>query len=164
MEEASRQEGCELYDWEFVGGQGAPVLRVFIDRDPAGVSIDDCANVSRCLNLLLDSEDLISQSYELEVSSPGLERPLRQGWHFAKAVGGRVKVKAHDFVASNRGQRSKSFQGLLRSFADGQLVVEDEQGQLWQVHLGEIDKARTQFVFPKSGSGSGRVKRKKEDA
>ncbi len=66
---------------------------MFIDK-AGGVSIEDCANVSRGLNLRLDVEDVIpGGQYELEVSSPGLDRKLTQGWHFEKAVGKTVQVK-----------------------------------------------------------------------
>src|SRR5271154_5736388 len=90
---ASSQEGVELYDLVFSGAHGR-VLRVFIDRNDGAVSVDDCANVSRALNLLLDVEDLIpGGAYELEVSSPGLERKLTQKWHFDRALTKPIRVK-----------------------------------------------------------------------
>jgi ribosome maturation factor RimP len=95
-EEVANREGCKLYDVEFVtGSQGrGRTLRIYIDRDGQGVSVDDCANVSRGLNLLLDVEDpLPGGAYVLEVSSPGLERPLKQLWHFQTAIGKRITVK-----------------------------------------------------------------------
>lgn len=94
-EEVSNREGCYLYDIEFVGGQTGRVLRVTIDKaGEGGVSIDDCSNVSRGLNLLLDVEDVIpGGAYSLEVSSPGLERALKEPRHYVMAVGRQVLVR-----------------------------------------------------------------------
>ncbi len=148
-EEASRQEGCELYDWEYVGGRSGPVLRVYIDRETQPVSIDDCANVSRCLNLLLDAEDLLDQAYELEISSPGLERPLRQAWHFSKALGQSVQVKLTEPLSSPEGRKIKSLRGVLTDLQGENLVLQGE-GQTWTLPMSSVQKANTLFVFPGS--------------
>lgn len=90
----AHREGCELYDLEFIGKGTNRILRVFINKQGTRVGIDDCSRVSHGLNLLLDVEDLIpGGSYHLEVSSPGLERPLRTPEHFKSAIGEKVKVK-----------------------------------------------------------------------
>lgn len=105
------QEGFELYALEYKGGRKGKLLRVYIDvpgrktyRAPArgndqeptelgGVGIGDCARISRALGPVLDVEDAIPSAYELEVSSPGVNRPLSRPNHFGPAIGMRVKVK-----------------------------------------------------------------------
>jgi ribosome maturation factor RimP len=83
------QEGCYLYDLEFTGR----VLQVFIDKE-GGAGIEDCSNISKGLNLALDTEDPIpGGAYNLEVSTPGLERSLKLKWHFDKVVGKKIWIK-----------------------------------------------------------------------
>src|SRR2546422_6051348 len=84
--------GFELVEAELVGGGHQPTLRVYIDS-PQGITVDDCADVSRQISSILDVEDPIPGSYTLEVSSPGLDRPLVEPEDFRKRVGGTVKVK-----------------------------------------------------------------------
>lgn len=91
--QVSDREGCLFYDLEFVGGPAGPILRIYIDALDRGVSLDDCVNVSRGLNLLLDVEDIIPCHFHLEVSSPGLERPLRQPWHYQSVVGRKIELR-----------------------------------------------------------------------
>jgi ribosome maturation factor RimP len=94
-DQIARRENCFLYDLEMPGSGQGRTLRVFIDKDgEEGVSIDDCQKVSQGLNLLLDVEDLVpGGAYNLEVSSPGLERRLRQAWHFQKALGETIVIQ-----------------------------------------------------------------------
>lgn len=97
--EVCERENCQLYDLEFVtGSRGAGrVVRVYIDRPAGGVTLDDCSNVSKGLSLLLDVEDVVpGGAYSLEVSSPGLERPLREKWHFDAAVGSKIDLRLRD--------------------------------------------------------------------
>lgn len=93
-EQIAKRENCFLYDLEMTGSGNGRILRVFIDKEgDEGVSIDDCSKVSRGLDLVLDVEDLVpGGAYQLEVSSPGLDRHLSQPWHFEKAKGENVVV------------------------------------------------------------------------
>ncbi len=102
------KEGYILYDVDFIEKQRK--LIVTIDK-PGGVSIDDCANVSRALNLLLDVENIVpgENPYDLEVSSPGLERELKKIWHYESALDKPAKV------VIKKGEEQESF-GSLRSF------------------------------------------------
>lgn len=96
VQEVCTREGCTLYDLEFIAGSKGRgrTLRIYLDRKESGVSLEDCANVSRGLSLLLDVEDLVEGgSYTLEVSTPGLERVLREKWHFESVLGDRVEVR-----------------------------------------------------------------------
>lgn len=82
----------DLYDLQLAGGHGHRVLRVTIDR-PEGVTLDDCERVSQSLSALLDQADLIPDRYELEVSSPGAERPLRTPDEFRRFLGKRANLR-----------------------------------------------------------------------
>lgn len=87
---ACEQNACVFYDLEY--NRVSKVLRLYIDRDQ-GVSLEECSNVSRAFGEYLDQEDLIPDNYELEVSSPGLDRHLSQPWHFEKACGSKIQLK-----------------------------------------------------------------------
>jgi len=82
----------ELYDLQLTGGRGHRLLRIMIDR-PEGVSLDDCERVSHSLSPLLDQVDLLPDHYELEVSSPGAERPLRTPDEFRRFLGKRANLR-----------------------------------------------------------------------
>ena len=104
-DEVSQREGCRLYDVEFSGNPKSRVLRVYIEGANENVSVEQCANVSRGLSLLLDVADLIpGDQYELEVSSPGIERVLRLPWHFQRAIGQEVKVVLFDALEGVKGE------------------------------------------------------------
>ena len=110
--------GFELVDVELAGGQHHATLRVYIDG-PRGVNVDDCAAVSRQLSALLDVEDPLPGSYSLEVSSPGLDRPLVKPEDFKRFIGEAVKVKMHQPILGR-----KNFSGRLVEVAADHVVVE----------------------------------------
>lgn len=92
--EVCERESVQLYDWELSGVGGSRTLRVCIDKAQSTVGIEDCSNVSKGLNLLLDVEDLVpGGSYHLEVSSPGLERVLKRKAHFGASLGKKAAIK-----------------------------------------------------------------------
>lgn len=135
-EEVAVREGCILYELEFVSGSGR-TLRVFIDKPDGGVGIEDCANVSRGLNLRLDVEDVIpGGAYELEVSSPGLDRKLSQLWHFEKAVGQTVQVRFRLEDGSH-----KSYEGRLVGVQGQTLNFENSKGP-FAMDFKSVEKAR----------------------
>ena len=96
-EEVCQRESCRLYDLEFAGGSQGRVLRIFVTGIKKDVSLEQCADISRGLSWLLDThENLIpGDSYKLEVSSPGLERILKEKWHFEEAINESVKLSLH---------------------------------------------------------------------
>ena len=136
-EEVAVREGCRLYDVEF----RERTLRVFIDREAGGVSIDDCANVSKGLNLRLDVEDAVPGGrYELEVSSPGLERRLTQSWHFERAIGQTVRLR---FKAGDG--NALSYEGKLTGVNGSQLNFENNKGP-FTVDLANVERAQVVLV------------------
>lgn len=110
-EEICEREGYILYDIEFHAPK--KTLTVFIDKEKTGVNLEDCSNFSKGLNFLLDSEDPISTQYYLEVSSPGLERLLKEEWHFKAQLGKKVKVVLTAKTDSVKALGKKNFEGLL---------------------------------------------------
>ncbi len=179
--EVAEREGCEIYDVELVGGGGSRALRVFIDKaGGGGVSIDDCSNVSRGLNLLLDVEDVIpGGAYNLEVSSPGLERPLRTPVHFKRAAGTRAFVKTFETFAELNAEldeasraklgRTKQLEGIIvdlenmDSATDAVLVFDAETGGTTvrvKLPLAKLTKANTVYVFESNDKPTGGKKKK----
>jgi ribosome maturation factor RimP len=139
------RDGYELVDVEWVRGGGRFTLRVLIDR-PGGVNIDDCQLVSRTIEPILDVEDFIEPAYDLEVSSPGLDRPLRTPEHFARHAGQRIQVKAYGPVAGTApgSPARKSWTGALRGFSDGAVLV-DVDGVLHRIPHDQIAKAHLEY-------------------
>lgn len=126
--------GFELVGAEYLSMHGRWVLRLYIDKG-GGVTIDDCARVSEEIGDLIDINDIITHEYTLEVSSPGLDRPLKKEKDLVWAIGRRVKVR---MVAPLDGRRN--FTGCLRNFEDGTLYVETE-GTLVALPWLDVDKA-----------------------
>jgi len=109
----------ELVDIEFVKEGRNWFLRVYVDTPEGGIDIEQCAQVSERLSLLLDENDPITQNYYLEVSSPGAERPLKKDTDFVKAVGKFIYVKTYEPIKD-----MKEFQGYLTSYDEHTLVME----------------------------------------
>ena len=137
------QEGLELIDVEFGGGGGRQTLRIFIDK-AGGVSLDDCTAVSRSVSAALDVEDPLDGSYDLEVSSPGLDRPLRTPEHFQKFAGQKVRVKT--FGPLPECENRKTFVGILNGY-ENEAVVIDVDGKVFRVPHSQVSKANVEAVF-----------------
>lgn len=116
--------GISLWDVEFVKDGSAWILRLLIDKED-GVSIDDCEKVSRAVDKPLDEKDFIAGSYYLEVSSPGIERTLKEKEHFEKYIGSEINVKLYSPLNG-----SKLFTGKLLSFEDGKVTIQDNNSDL----------------------------------
>jgi ribosome maturation factor RimP len=153
-DEITKEQACLLYDLEFTGSGGGRTLRIFIDKE-GGVSIDDCTNVSRAMNLRLDSDDLIpGGAYHLEVSSPGLERSLRKKWHFAKALGEKVDFRLSKSIGSlgieeKRWQSCKHTDGVVLATDDEAVTVEIAGGTQVKIPFEIFEKAKVVFDFSK---------------
>jgi ribosome maturation factor RimP len=137
------QEGLELIDVEIGGGGGRQILRLFIDK-AGGVSLDDCTAVSRAVSAALDVEDPLQGTYDLEVSSPGLDRPLKTPEHFQKFLGSRVRVKTFGPVPEC--ENRKTFVGILKSYENSTIGV-DVDGKVFQVPHAQVSKANVEPVF-----------------
>lgn len=132
--------GFELLGIEFIRAGKHSTLRLYIDHAD-GVNVDQCATVSREVSAVLDVEDPIQNEYFLEVSSPGLDRPLFNPEHFAKVVGQKIEVK----LAIPQDGRRK-FKGQLTHIEDDMLVVEVD-GKPYRLLMDNVDKANLVPVF-----------------
>lgn len=126
--------GYELLGAEFGQAENGQTLRVYIDK-PEGVVMDDCAAVSRQLNAVLDVEDTIKSAYLLEVSSPGVDRPLFTEEHFAAQIGEQVKVKMTEAVNGRR-----NFKGQLVAVKNAHAVVEVD-GIDYELPVDDVEQA-----------------------
>lgn len=127
--------GCSLYDATFTGGK----LVVAVAR-PGGIDLDTLTDLTRAISRRLDDADVVSGSYTLEVSSPGLERKLRTPAHFAGAVGDEVAIKTRVEVDGDRRHA-----GVLTAAGDDHVTVRLESGAERSLPLDAIDSARTVF-------------------
>ena len=139
----AEQEGLELIDVELGGPGGRQILRLFIDKT-GGVSLDDCTSISRAVSAALDVEDLIAGTYDLEVSSPGLDRPLKTPEHFQKFAGKRVRVKT--FGPLPECENRKTFVGILQGYENGMIAL-DVDGRIFRVPHAQVSKANVDPVF-----------------
>ncbi len=145
-----RAEGVELVDVRLAAEPGGQVLRVLIELPGAeqlpagaGVTLEDCARVSRALSQALDrDEDVIPGHYRLEVGSPGVERPLVKPLDFERYAGREVRVST-----KQARQGRKNFVGTLAGLRGDQVVLRDAQGDELALPLGEVEKARLVFRF-----------------
>ena len=126
--------GYELWELEYSPGRGNGCLRLYIDTE-AGITLDDCERVSRAVSELLDASDPIPGQYTLEVSSPGLERPLRTAEHFARFVGETVSVETVQAIEGRR-----RFKGALTA-AGADTVEVEVDGKRWTLPISGIRKA-----------------------
>jgi ribosome maturation factor RimP len=138
--------GLELADVEYKQEGGRMVLRLFIDRD-GGVTLDDCAAVSRELSEILEVEDFIHGRYTLEVSSPGLNRPLKKSSDYERFIGRLVKIKTFELLADDAGNKRKTFVGELLGLSGGVVRLKLCEGQTVGIPLEKVAKANLEFVF-----------------
>ena len=130
------QEGMEIVDIELhhEGSRGGRVLRLYLDK-AGGPTVDDLSRVSRQLSELLDSSDAVAGAYTLEVSSPGINRPLKRPGHFAQYIGKRVRVRTRDLIGGRR-----SFLGILQAVAGESITVAQEETR-YDIPFASIEKA-----------------------
>ena len=135
------QNQFELVDVEYVKEGGTWYLRAYIDK-PGGITVDDCEVVSRALSDLLDKHDFIEDAYVLEVSSPGLGRPLKKEKDFARSIGEEVDVRTFRAIS-----HQKEFTGILRDYDKEKIVLEMEDKELLEIARADIALIRLSFDF-----------------
>ena len=129
--------GYELLDIEWSSAGRNSLVRVYIDRtDGGGIGLDDCERASRAIGAALEAEDPISNDYQLEVSSPGFDRPLRTAAHFARFAGSEARI---ELAAPLDGRRR--FRGRLGPVNEGMVTIEVDRKE-WRLPLAGISKAR----------------------
>lgn len=138
--------GLELAEVEYKQEGARMVLRIFIDRD-GGVTLDDCAKVSSELAEILDVEDFIRSRYNLEVSSPGLNRPLKKPSDYERFTGRLVKIRTFELLADDTGNKRKTFTGELLGLEGGIVRLKLTEGQTAGVPLEKVAKSNLEFEF-----------------
>ena len=133
-------EGMELVDLEYRRQGPRWVLRLFIDKE-GGVTVDDCANISRQLGDLLDAKDIVPQTYVLEVSSPGLNRPIKKKEDFRRFAGRKVQLR---LVSPLEGRRK--IVGDLVGIENEKVIVTAAEGRC-SIALEDIDRANLVYEF-----------------
>jgi ribosome maturation factor RimP len=128
--------GYELVGVEFHPRRANSLLRVYIDSEN-GITLDDCQRVSYQVSGVLDVEDPIAGQYTLEVSSPGLDRPLFDTTHFERFAGSQVRVQLRELLDGRR-----KLVGRLLGMHGGDVAIVDSEGREWRVPLERIEKAR----------------------
>jgi len=128
-------EGMELIEVEYRRESHGWVLRLFIDQ-PDGVTVDDCARISQVIGDFMDVADVIENRYHLEVSSPGLNRPLRKPEHFQNVIGKIIELR----TSMPLGERRR-FKGVLTE-AEAESISLDCQGKLFSIPLRLVERAR----------------------
>lgn len=123
-EPVAKELGLRLWDVRFVKEGASWYLRVFIDKD-GGVDINDCVDMTHALNGPLDEADPIEVSYCLEVSSPGIERDLTRDEHFEAMTGEKIKLR----LIRPDENKQREFSGILKSYEDGNITVQLEDGE-----------------------------------
>lgn len=131
--------GIELVGVEFRREQAGWVLRLYVDKE-GGITLDDCSQVAREIGTVLDVEDYIDQHYSLEVSSPGLTRPLKKLKDFERFAGHLIRIKLYDAINGK-----KSFVTTIRG-VHGDDIIMDLDGEEIKIKINDIAKANLEFI------------------
>ena len=139
-ERAARREGLEVWDVEVAGSGRGRIVRIYIDK-PGGVTLDDCELISQQVGTVLDVEDVVpGQHYNLEVSSPGVERRLWKAEHFARFAGEKVRLALKEPVGNQR-----RWQGTVRGVENGEILIDTAEGTELRFRIEQIEKANLKF-------------------
>ena len=132
----AENEGMEIVDIELrhERSRGGRVLRLYLDK-AGGPTVDDLSRVSRQLSELLDSQDVVSGAYTLEVSSPGINRPLKRPEHFARYIGKRVRIRTRDLIGGKR-----SFLGIPQDVV-GESITVAQEGTRYDIPFAAIERS-----------------------
>lgn len=129
--------GVYLYDIETISENERKIFRIFITSKD-GINLDKCSEVTKILSPILDLDPPLNGEYTLEVSSPGIERPLRKNEHYLGSVGEMLKVKLIN---------TDKIIGKLESFEDGKITLVEDDGEITTIALDDIEKARTYYKW-----------------
>lgn len=131
----------ELVDVEYVKEGGTWYLRAFIDKE-GGITVNDCEDVARRMNDILDEEDYIPDSYVFEVSSPGLGRPLKKEKDYVRSMGKELEIRTYRAI-----NHSKEFYGILKAYDADTVTIEMESGEDMVFEKSDIALIRLAFDF-----------------
>lgn len=153
-EPIARSLGLELVEVEYLREGPRWVLRMYVDK-AGGVTLEDCTGLTHALGPLLEVEEIGDAGYALEVSSPGLDRPLRKPEDFRRFAGERAKIRTYAPLRAAEGlSERKSFSGVLVGCEDGQVALEVE-GVRCRIPLAALAKANLIYDFSKDSKTQG---------
>ncbi|HEY2775446.1 MAG TPA: ribosome maturation factor RimP [Candidatus Binatia bacterium] len=149
-EPIAAEHGLEVLDVEISGSGSSPLVRVLLDspQESRPIGIDDCRAISERLGDGLDAYDVLHGRYMLEVSSPGLNRPLKRPEHFQRVLGRKVRVRTKHAAVDGR----RTWLGRLEEADDAGVTVADESGVTARIALGDIERANLEFEFESGGA------------
>jgi ribosome maturation factor RimP len=154
---AAQAEGLQVAWIELKRHGGSNLFRVFIEREDGGASLADCERLTHRLGLLLDVEDPIDSAYVLEVSTPGLDRPLRNESDYDRFVGRLARVKTKTPLDGRR-----RFVGRLGGVRSGEVMIDDEEVGEVSIPMSQVDSARLEVEFGRPAArGQSRKSRKR---
>lgn len=142
--EICEREGFILYDVEYLSTQ--KIVRIFVDKD-GGVNLDDCAKVSSGVNFLLDVEDPIENKYNLEVSSPGLERHLTQKWHYENQLDKKIVVVIKARTETAKALGTKQLSGVLKKVEKEVFTIDSRKRGTVDCPFADVHKCNVVFDF-----------------
>lgn len=140
IEPVLKDMGIELVDVEYLSEQGRWILRIYVDKQ-GGITVDDCARVSREIEDLIEVDDIFDQPYVLEVSSPGLNRPLKKERDFVRVQGEKIKVRMQRPLNGRR-----NFTGYLHGVKDGVAHIDLTEGRV-ALPLDGMERANLVYDF-----------------
>lgn len=140
VKEVVEDEGYELIHVEFASGGSAPVLRIYADR-PGGITVSECAELNRRIGVFLDVEDTIPGRYVLEVSSPGIERPLFSERDYERFKGQEIRLTTTEKIENRR-----NFKGTIEEFRSGVLTLRCDK-DVYEIPLRVIRKSNLVYHF-----------------
>jgi len=138
--------GMGLVDLEYRREGRDMVVRLFLEKE-GGITLDDCSSVSRELSDILDVEDFMPEHYTLEVSSPGICRPLKKLADYERFAGHLVKIKTFETIADEAGNKRKTFVGTLTGVEGGVVNIHLTEGQNAAIPLEKVAKANLEYEF-----------------
>ncbi|HEU0300371.1 MAG TPA: ribosome maturation factor RimP [Longimicrobium sp.] len=158
MEQRVAELGYEMVELEQAGSRARPILRLYVDRPDSkpgepGVSLDDCASVSRALEPWLDGRDGLSDRYVLEVSSPGIERPLVRTRDWERFAGAEVAVKGRETLAGRARRLEGTLLGLRGETGAERAALRLTDGEEVEIPLAEIDRGNLVYRWERGGKG-----------
>lgn len=156
IEPAVSALGYELVACQVEWQRNLMILRVYIDSEN-GVTLDSCAKVSRQIHLVLGVEDPLIGPFNLEVSSPGLDRPLYTLEHYRRFVGKKVKIRLRVPIEEQR-----NFEGFIQKVEDNEIFITREENKLLKLKIDEIERAHLVPEFPVKNKKLGKSKSKKK--
>ena len=152
LEERVEALGFELVDVQWAGSRSRPIIRVYMDRPDTvpgqgGVDVDECATVSRALEPWLDEHPDVPARYVLEVSSPGVDRPLRKDRDYRRYAGEQVAIRGHDILAERARRLEGELLGLDEEEGEGAVLLRLPDGDEVRIPRGEIAGANLVFTW-----------------